>query len=436
MTTPSKHHVAVLGGGIIGLCSAYYLRQAGFDVTVVDRNGPQSNGCSHGNAGMLVPSHFVPLAAPGMISKGLAWMLDSKSPFYIHPRFNLGLARWGYHFWKAASKASVAKAGPTLANLNLWSRELYSELSESGIAMDLSPTGLLMLCKTQATLDEESELVDAANEFGMGVSVLSASETSAKQAGLDVSVCGSVFYPMDAHLNPNRLVAALEEHLVAQGVQFIRNAHLASFELELGRIRAVRSSNGVIEADSFVLCGGTWSSELASSIDLRLPMEAGKGYSLTLNEPPQSMSICSILAEAKVAVTPMQNAIRFGGTMELAGLNSTIDNRRVDGIVQSIPKYFPAFDAERFAAIEPWSGLRPLSPDGLPYIGPSNAASNLVVATGHAMMGLSLGPVTGRIVADILDRGRMSLKERGIDGNLISPDRFSRQPQANASVSP
>jgi D-amino-acid dehydrogenase len=216
------------------------------------------------------------------------------------------------------------------------------------------------------------------------------------------------------------LVAALEKRLRAAGVEFVPDTEVTGWFREGSRIRAARLSRGEIAGDDFVLAGGAWSPSLAQELGLRLPMQAGKGYSVTLAEPVERPEICAILAEARVAMTPMGGALRFGGTMELAGMDERINARRVSGIIRAACAYFPRFRPEHFVGIQPWSGLRPCSPDGLPYLGRTSAASNLLVATGHAMMGLSLAPVTGETIAQILDGEAPPL-----DLDLFGVDRFA-----------
>jgi D-amino-acid dehydrogenase len=205
-------------------------------------------------------------------------------------------------------------------------------------------------------------------------------------------------------------------------VKFVWNREVTDFRLERDRsLCAAQLSDGTeIEADEFVLAGGSWSPTVAAKLALELPMQAGKGYSLTLPNPRQLPQLCTILTEARVAVTPMGSSLRVGGTMEIAGLNEDINPVRVRGIVKALPKYYPAFRAEDFAGIQPWRGLRPCSPDGLPYVGRTAKFANLTLATGHAMMGLSLAPITGKLVGQILanDKPAMEL-------GLLSPDRFA-----------
>ena len=236
------------------------------------------------------------------------------------------------------------------------------------------------------------------------------------EPGVTMSVAGGVYFPKDCHLSPGRLMASLEAQLTQRGAEFHWDTEVLGFVREGSRIAAVKTSRGELTADEVVIAGGSWSPQLARELDLRLPMQAGKGYSLTVPQPRELPQICSILTEARVAVTPMDGTLRFGGTMEIAGLNEDITARRVQGIVKAAPLYYPAFQPEDFAGIPPWRGLRPCSPDGMPYMGRTSRWGNVIIATGHAMMGLSLGPVSGRMIADCVDGVPLPA--------LLSPDRY------------
>jgi len=418
----SQDGVVILGGGVIGLCSACYSARRGLRVTVVDRSPARRDGCSFGNAGMIVPSHFTPLAAPGMVSLGLKWMWNPESPFYIKPRLDPALLAWGYRFWRSATRRHVERAGPLLRDLHLASRAAYEELASlPGMEFGLTRRGLLMLCRTAHALDEEAAMAAQARTLGIPAEVLDARQTAALDPAVALSVAGSVYFPKDCHLTPDRLMAALEREAARLGVEFRWGQEVASAKLDAGgRVTALRLATGEeIAGDQFVLAAGSWSDGLGRSLGLKIPMQAGKGYSLTLKRPRQLPTLCSILTEARVAVTPMGDSLRFGGTMEIAGLNEDINPARVRGIIRSAPEYFPEFRVEDFEGIAPWRGLRPCPPDGLPYLGRSTKRPNLVVATGHAMMGLSLGPVTGMIVSDLL-----SGTPPAFDLALTAPERF------------
>jgi D-amino-acid dehydrogenase len=411
-------HVTILGAGVIGLNTALYCARRGMKVTVIEKKVRQRDGCSFGNAGMIVPSHFIPLAAPGMVKLGLKWMWNPESPFYIQPRLDVDLMRWGLHFWKAATKARADAAAPVLRDLSLLSRQCFEEI---GFDIGLVKKGLLMLCKKQQTLDEEAHMATKANQLGIPAEVLDARATAALDPAVTMDVCGSVYFPKDCHLAPGRFIAALEAELSRLGVEMLWETEVSGFEVEGGALRAVKTSRGQVEGQEVVLCGGVWSADLAKDLGLKIPMQVGKGYSLTLAKPKQLPDLCSICTEARLAVTPMDGSLRVGGTMEMAGIDESITQRRVCGITRAFPRYFPAFEERDFADVRPWSGLRPVSPDGMPYIGRTQRWKNLTLATGHAMMGLSLAPATGRIVADVL-----AGENSPVALDLMSPDRFTK----------
>ena len=411
--------IGILGGGIIGLSSAYYLNREGHNVTIIDQSD-LSDGCSHGNAGMIVPSHFVPLAAPGMISKGLRWMFDSTSPFYVKPRFDKELIKWGYHFYRSATKEHVQKSAPALKEISLLSKSLYREWKQQ-LPFDFGydERGLLMLYQTKETEHEEAETAKMARKYGIEAHILSSSEVQKLEPYVKVNSRGAVYFPGDAHLIPQKLVSHLINYLKDKGVQFQSATSILDFITENQKIKIIKTDKGEFSFDEVVMALGSWSGKIGQQLNLNLPMQAGKGYSFLLDDVAKNVRIPSIFLEARVAVTPMANSLRFGGTMEIGGVNSFINMNRLKGIVDSIPKYYPDMKISMPLKEKVWHGLRPCSPDGLPYIGRSDRFENLIIATGHSMMGLSLGPATGLLVAEIIDH-----KKSSMDIELFRPFRF------------
>ncbi|MEO1529862.1 MAG: FAD-dependent oxidoreductase [Planctomycetota bacterium] len=413
--------VVVVGAGIVGLAAAWYLRKLGFEVVVVDRGRPHRDGCSFGNAGMLVPSHVIPLAAPGMVSLGLRMMTKPSSPFYIKPRASMDLIRWMWLFKSACTQGHVDRAAPLLRDLHFRSRELYQELeAELPGGFGLVTRGLLMLCKTQKFLDEEAESARYAKSIGVRAEILDRKATAELDPEITMDVVGSVHHQDDCHLSPNKLMASLQQQLESDHVEFQWHTSATGIEFEGDRIRAVSTDQGMVEGDEFVICSGIWSSGIARDVDVSLPMQAGKGYSMTVEQPRQLPRLCSLLGEARVAATPIGECVRFGGTMEMAGIDESITEARVQGIREAVPQYFPEFHSEDLRGSPVWSGLRPCSPDGLPYLGRTNRWKNLIVSTGHAMMGISLALVSGELVAEFA-AGRTPSVERL---SLASPDRY------------
>ncbi|MBK1854222.1 FAD-dependent oxidoreductase [Verrucomicrobiaceae bacterium 5K15] len=405
--------VVVVGAGIIGLCTAYSLLKAGRAVTIIDREGDSQTSCSYGNAGMVVPSHFIPLAAPGIIAKGLRWLANPEGPFYIRPRMSMDLVRWCRLFSQHATAKHVDASCELIRDLNLESRRLFTELAKD-LEVELVEKGLLMLCNSEKTLHEEAEVAEMANRLGVGAEVCDAARLKELDKGIQMDVKGGVWFKDDCHMDPATMVTSLRAKVKAMGAEFMIGAEVSGLS---------KGSNGMVKLEGvdlpddqeIVLACGAWSGELMKTMGHRMPMQAGKGYSLTMKNPRELPELCSILCEAKVAVTPMGGALRFGGTMEICGNDLSVNPRRVHGIVKSVSHYFPNFQESDFAGIEPWAGLRPCSPDGLPYIGRVAGSANLTVASGHSMMGLSMGPVTGQVVAEILTSNTPPLDIRKLD---------------------
>lgn len=412
--------IGIIGGGIIGLCSAYYLRRSGHDVTIFDQ-GDLADGCSMGNAGMIVPSHFIPLAAPGMISKGVRWMFDSKSPFYVRPRLSRALLQWGYHFYRHANEAHVARSIPALKDLSLLSRQLYQQLA-TALPFDFGfhERGLLMLYHDPETEREEAHTASLANSIGIEAKVLNAREVQALEPDVEVKARGGVYFTGDAHLTPSLLMKNMIDYLRKEGVRFFTKTAVQSFAFQGRKVQHLVTTAGDHAFDAVVLAAGSWSGEVAQQLKLNLPMQAGKGYSFMVKDIQKNVIVPSIFLEARVAVTPMGNDLRFGGTMEIAGINHDINMNRVRGIVESIPKYYPSMKVEMPKVEQVWHGLRPCSPDGLPYIGRVKQFSNVVMATGHSMMGVSLAPGTGKLVAQMIDE-----KELPMDTAMFDPSRYA-----------
>jgi D-amino-acid dehydrogenase len=411
--------VVVIGGGIIGISAAHYLNSSGHEVTVID-SSDLTDGCSFGNAGMVVPSHIVPLASPGMITRGLRWMLRSDSPFYIQPRLSKSLLQWGWQFYRHSTQQHVHRAAPALKNLSLFSKQLYRQLAaELPFNFGYAERGLLMLYQSAEAAHEEAATARFANSLGIEAHVLSADEVQRMEPAAGVQVYGGVYYPGDAHLVPHELMRQWIPYLSARGVVFLMKEEVQGFRTSSNRIQSVCTNNRVIEADEVVLAAGVWSVGLARRLGLHIPIQPGKGYSFFTNADALQVTIPSILLEARVAVTPMGQHVRFGGTLEITRASQRINMQRVHAIARAVSRYYRHANIHLPEPKAVWSGLRPCPPDGLPYIGRTHRFTNLIVATGHAMMGLSLGPATGKLVAELVDNQSLS-----VPLEAFSPDRF------------
>ena len=352
---------------------------------------------------MVVPSHFVPLAAPGVVRQGLLSIGRRRSPIYVRLRADPSFLRWAWLFMRSATSRHVDAAAPVLRDLSLLSRLCFEELADKlGNPFGLEKRGLLMLCNSDHGLEEEARGADLARRLGINADVLGAQDAARMLPGMQVNVRGAVYYPADCHLSPQRFASSMEQEVERLGGQVLWDTEALGWSVQGSRIYALETTHGPLSADEYVLAAGAWSPRTTRGLNLRLPLEAGKGYSLLMTRPPARPATGCILVEARVAVTPMAEGVRFGGTMEIGGINNHIDTARVATMTAAVPSYFPQFRKHDFADLAPWQGLRPISPDGLPYLGRSGHLGNLIVATGHAMLGLSLAPATGRIVADLL----------------------------------
>lgn len=395
--------VVVVGGGAVGLCVAYALNKRGMRVTVVDK-GEIGVGASAGNAGMIVPSHVVPLSAPGVVAKGLRWALKQDSPFRIKPRMDWAFVKWLWRFRKSATHAHMHHAIPILRDLSLASVELFDAYVEGGLRpFGWGHSGLWMLFNSEKGRKENLDMADLAQEAGLDVEVHDAAGVCTIDPNQTAPLTGGVLYRQDAVIDPKAFMQALAHHLRDQGVTLLEQTAVTGFAQEGDQIRAAETSQGDIEAGEVVLAAGAWMPTVSRQLGLNMPVEAAKGYSVTLETEQSLPEIPAILSEAKVTVTPLgQKRMRFAGTLELAGLDASVDARRARSILRAVPHYIPDFDADAFDPSAMWSGFRPCSPDGLPMIGRVDDWANLSVATGHGMMGITLAPITGELIAQQL----------------------------------
>jgi D-amino-acid dehydrogenase len=401
--------VIVAGGGVIGLCTAYYLNKAGHEVVLIDK-GDLTHGTSFGNAGYLCPSHFIPLASPGIIAMGLKWMLSSSSPFYIKPRINMDLIKWGMSFWRSSGRSTMERNIPPLHEILQLSRTLTSEIrNELGNHFRMEEKGCLMLYKSAVTEKHEIELAHEAASLNIETKILTAQEVQSMEPNVEVNVRGGILYPMDAHLHPGDLMKTMFEHLEKNGVKFQLNTTITGFETNGRLLKKVISDHGDFAGDEVVLATGSWLPIIGKDLGINLLLQAGKGYSMTFNDMEKNLQYPSILVDDRVAMTPMGNDLRMGGTMEITGIESPMLIKRVQAIFKASKNYFPGLKVQFPSKENIWHGLRPLSPDGLPYIGRHSKFDNLVISGGHAMLGLSLAAASGKLVEEIVGNKKTSM---------------------------
>lgn len=402
--------IVIIGGGIIGLSSAYYLQKAGHLVTVVDK-GDFSDNCSYGNAGYVCPSHFVPLATPGIVWKGLKWMLNNRSPFYVQPTLNRTLLNWGLRFARSANARHVNDSAVPLRDIALLSQaeyEYWSTIPNFDFAYEHK--GLLEIFQTTAAAEHAHHIVETAQSLGLDAVFLESTALQQMEPQTRINALGAILFKCDAHLYPNKLMHGLITLLKQKGVKLVNDSCVTGFESNGAVIKKVLTVNGSIDADAVVIATGSWSREIAAKVNTKIPLMPGRGYSVTLEDAPYRLHHPAILTEARVAVTPMDgNKIRFGGTMEVVSTTTPPRYQRVQGILHSVKKFFPEFDIPMPSADRIWYGYRPCSADGLPYIGRIKSYHNVVIATGHSMLGLSLGAGTGKLVSEIINEEKSSI---------------------------
>jgi len=409
--------IVILGGGVIGVCAAYYLAKQGAKVTLIEK-GEIASGCSYGNAGWVVPSHSIPLATPDAVKNGIKWMFDPVSPFYIKPRPDADLLRWLLQFAKAANAKQIHRAIPVLHALNIASRHLFDELAQiKGMDFDYHQQGILMLFRTQAGFEGGQHEAHELHTFNQPAFVLNQAQTRQMEPMVHPDVVGSVHFPDDAHLDPAAFVRQLAMQAVMLSVEIKTETTVNALRIESNKVVGVETSAGFIAAEQVIVAMGAWSPQLAQQLQINIPVQAGKGYSITTKRPERCPELPLGFGEARVVTSTLTSTLRLAGTMELAGINLEINQPRVNAIMNAPKRYLQ--DMGPLEVIETWAGLRPCAPDGLPIVGRAPNFANVILATGHAMMGLSLGPITGKLIAQLACNSAPE-----IDLTMLSPGRF------------
>ena len=410
--------IVIIGGGIVGLSAAYFLQKEGHQVTVIDKSDITS-GASFVNAGYITPSHIIPLASPGKITQGLKWMFNSASPFYIKPRLDLDFIKWSWYFKKSSTAQKVEKAIPVIKDINLLSRDLFEGIKASGDLgnFQLERKGLLMLYKTQKSYEHELEVAKKASFLGLEVKELNKSQLSEIEPNINIDAEGAIHYECDGHMTPTEFMPKLLAYLKGVGVTIKTNEEVLDVKIDSNQVQEINTSKGSYTADEFILAAGSWSGQFSKKLKLSLPLQPGKGYRINVSRP-LGITIPAILMESSMAVTPMNGFTRFAGTMEFSGINTKIRKERVEAIANGAKNFYPDLEITAEEKDAAKTGMRPVTPDGLPYIGRSTRIKNLVFATGHAMMGWSLGPATGKLVSEIIDT-----KKPSMDISAFNPER-------------
>lgn len=409
--------VLVIGSGIIGLTSAYHLLQLGHHVTLIDAAYPGA-GASHGNGGWIVPAESGPVPAPGMVLQGLKWMFSRDSPLYIRPslkpeviRFTVAMARHcNRDDFRAGLRANIELSERTL--------DLYDSYDRDGIQFEMHANGLIMAFTDRSEFERQQEELDIPVSLGLDPQVLTGRELAACEPAMSPTLAGGIFFPHERHVRPDSLVDGLVTRCRSLGAHFIDNAPLGAVLRTGDRITSIGITTGAVEADAFLVAAGAHSGRISARFGVPLPVRPGKGYSVDYQPPPVKLTSIVKLCDAKVGVTPFDGTLRLAGTMEFASWDTNVNRVRVDAIRRAPAAYFADWpDAQ--PAGPAWAGARPMTPDGLPIIGQIPGAGNAYVATGHGMLGVTLGPATGALIAQAIDSG-------SLPAALVpfTPDRF------------
>ena len=400
--------VVIIGGGIMGVCSAYFLKKEGHEVTLIDKSN-FSSGASFVNAGYITPSHIISLAAPGIITKGLKWMFNPASPFYVKPRLDKDFLQWAWAFKRSSTKQKVAQSIPVIKDINILSRELYVAMKSSGdLDFHYDHKGLLMAYKHDKAGEQEWEVGKKAIKLGLKVENLTAKEVEVLEPNANLNIKGAVYFHSDAHMTPGGFMKNMLSYLKENGVTILAEEEVKDIIISTNSITKVVTNKQEIKADEFVMAAGSWSPLISKKLGIKMLLQPGKGYRINVAQET-NITIPAVLLEAKVAVTPMNGFTRFSGTMEIDKINHKINPIRVNAIANSASEYYHGLQISTQDKEAAQCGLRPVTPDGLPYIGRTSQYNNLTFATGHAMMGWSLGPATGKLVSEIISDKKSSL---------------------------
>jgi D-amino-acid dehydrogenase len=400
---PASRHAVVIGGGVIGTACAHFLMKSGWKVTVLER-GAIGGGSSHGNCGLVCPSHVLPLAEPGMVAQGIKSLFERNSPFAIKPRLDPALWSWLLHFAARCNERDMLEAGRGIQPLLLSSLELYRELIEcEKIDCEFETRGLLFAYKSSAQMDAYATTNKLLSDsFHCPAERLDGPALVDLEPALRPGLAGGWFYHDDGHLRPEKLMRAWRAHLEGGGVTIREKCTFEGFKSTNGRAQAAVTSGEEVAADLFVVAAGAWTPLLNEQLGCKVPIQPGKGYSLTMPRPAISPKIPVIFPETRVVATPFQSGYRLGSTMEFAGYDETIRPERLRLLKDGALDYLREPYCE--PVLEEWFGWRPMTYDSLPVIDQSPRYGNVIIAAGHNMLGLSMAPATGKLVAEMVNR--------------------------------
>ena len=396
-----KCDVLIIGGGSVGLNSGYYLQKAGRQVTIIDQE-TSGIGSSSGNAGHIVPSHIVPLAAPGMVFQTIKWLLDPKnSPFSMRVSLDPAYLSFLLKFSLACTQTNLERSMLPLKNIGLLSSSNYSQIvNEENFECHYKQTGLLFLYKTNQAWESGKHEAEYLHRNNMPAEILTRAEVLNREPLAQEDIIGGVHFTGDSSLNPSEYLGLIKNLIQQRGGKFFDHQKVTRVETKDGSITKVITHDHEYEANEIVLAGGSWTPIFGKMVGLAIPIQPAKGYSITIQTGAAMPSQALLLGEKRVAITPLGDRIRVTGRLELSKLETSVETKKIENITQSVCSYLKI--DPNWTTLDTWAGLRPTTPDGVPIIERSTKVRNLVIAAGHAMLGLSLGPGTGQLVAELI----------------------------------
>ncbi len=429
MHAVGREHTIVIGGGIVGVSTAYYLARRGHRVTLIEK-GELGAGASSGNAGIIAIGH-PPLPRPGLVRQVLKWMLDGTSPLYVPLRFDPALWRWLWDFRHACTEEHFCFCMNLLATLGRETRACFEQiLSDESMTCEYHRDGWREVFRTEAGLADGRHAAELLQEHDFQIEILDGDELRRREPSCRDEIVGAVQYSESSFTEPLAFLTELAEKAEGHGAVVRQKTELVEMIVEGGRFRGVRLHSGErLEADTLVLAAGIWTTRLARQLGINVPMQAGKGYHRNITRPSPCPTVASVLAESHVAVTPMGDVLRLSGTVEFSGINDRLVRRRLDMLATAARRYFTGLG--QCQTISEWCGLRPCTADGLPVVGWAPGPAGEFICTGHARMGLTLGPVTGRLASECILDGRPS-----VDITPLRVDRFDRRRHPVTSEGP
>jgi D-amino-acid dehydrogenase len=411
--------VIVIGGGVAGLACALSLSRAGASVTVVESNRVGS-GASSGNAGWLCPAQAGPLPEPGLVGTGLRMLLDPASALYFSPRALPALTPWLVRFARYCTPSAYTAGAKALSALGARVFELVDEL---GLEVELHRDGLLAAAAGEQAARHFLQSIQPMAQPGLEIPsrLLSATEVREREPGISQRMRAGVLVDQHWHVRPEQFVAALAERVRGQGGEIIEGAEVRDIEVTGSRLGAIRTAAGTLRADQVLLAAGAWSPRVARMTGLKLPVAAGKGYSFTVR-PETPLRHAVLLLDVHVGCSPLDDGtVRVAGTMEFSGVNTRLHRRRLSAIAAGAEA---AFGPWLQAPAHPWTGMRPIAPDGLPIIDRAPGIENLWIATAYSMLGMTVSlPAAEQLSAFIASGRRPTLLEP------FRADRFKAKPR-------